>query len=62
MSRYLNELFTDTPITMWGLVLFFALFVALFCWVYLRRGAYEFYESLALMPFQEEGESNEHGR
>lgn len=53
MSRYLNQLFTDTPITMWGLVIFFVVFVALFCWVYLRKGAYEFYERLSKMPFQE---------
>lgn len=53
MSRYLNELFTDTPITMWGLLIFFVLFLALFWWVYLRRGAYEFYEKLGHMPFHE---------
>ena len=57
MSRHLAEIFTNTPVTtIWGLILFFVLFVALFCWVYLRRGAYEFYESLSLMPFQEERE------
>lgn len=59
MSRFLNQIFTDAPLTVYGLIIFFAVFVGLFCWVYLRKGAFKQYEAMSLMPLREEELSRE---
>lgn len=58
-SKFLAQLFTDTPMTVVGLILFFTAFMALFAWVYFRKGAKQHYELMARLPFIHEGELHE---
>jgi cbb3-type cytochrome oxidase subunit 3 len=51
-STFLSQLFTDTPITVIGLILFLIAFVALFAWVYFRKGAKAHYVKMSLLALE----------
>lgn len=53
-SKFLSQLFTDTPLTLVGLILFVFAFSALFLWVFARRGAKQHYDNLAQIALREE--------
>lgn len=56
-SAFLNQLFTDTPLTVAGLVIFFGMFLLLCAWVYLRKGAKKQYDAIAQLPLTGDGEN-----
>ncbi|MGE3684325.1 MAG: cbb3-type cytochrome c oxidase subunit 3 [Bdellovibrionales bacterium] len=58
-SKFLTQLFTNVPLTVAGLILFFSAFLALIFWVYLRCGAKQQYEAIARLPLVNDGESYE---
>lgn len=58
-STYLSALFTDTFLTVAGLVIFFALFVLWFAWVYFRKDAIKTYEQMAQLPLRGDGDFHE---
>lgn len=53
-STFLNQIFTDIPITVIGLLLFFMAFMGLLGWVFLRKGAKEKYKEISKLPLREE--------
>ena len=55
-STYLTALFTDTFVTVAGLVIFFGLFSFWFAWVYFRKDALKQYDKIAQMPLREDGD------
>jgi cbb3-type cytochrome oxidase subunit 3 len=59
MSTFLRQLYTDTPLTIAGLLIFFTLFLLVCAWVFLRTGAKQQYEAIARFPLREDGESYE---
>lgn len=50
MSGYLRQLYTDTNLTAFGLLIFFTFFVTTFIWVYFRKSARAHYEAMGRMP------------
>lgn len=55
-STFLRDLYTNTPLTVAGLLIFFVVFMALFAWVYLRKGAKQQYEALGQLPLRNDGD------
>lgn len=53
-GAYLRQLFTDTPMTLVGLLIFFTCFSALTLWVFARKGARREYEALGQIPLETE--------
>lgn len=60
MGKYLTQIFTNTPLTIAGLILFFISFVALLVWVYARPGADIQYQKMAMLAFDEKDFDHEH--
>ena len=58
MSGYLRQMFTDTHLTAAGLLIFFAFFLTVCAWVFLRKDAKTHYEAMGHLPLTE-GESHE---
>lgn len=59
MSGYLRQVYTDTGLTVAGLVIFFAFFVTVFVWVYFRTSAKPHYEAMGRLPLLNDGEHHE---
>jgi len=54
MGALIRQVYSATPLTVWGLVLFFVLFLALVAWVFLRKGAKQEYQEIAQLPLRAE--------
>jgi cbb3-type cytochrome oxidase subunit 3 len=59
MSGFLRQIYTDTMLTVAGLLIFFVIFLLVCAWVFLRAGAKQQYEAIARFPLREDGETNE---
>ena len=57
-GKFLTQLFTDTPMTVVALVIFFVAFLSLTAFVFLRRNSREHYDAISRLPLSEGG-SNE---
>jgi len=55
-SKFLTQLFTNAPLTVLGLLIFFSVFCGLIIWVYFRKGAKKQYDAMAQMPLDNDGE------
>jgi hypothetical protein len=53
-AEFLSQLFTNTPLTVAGLLIFFIAFLVLFHRAYLRKEAKAEYEILAQLPLKED--------
>lgn len=53
MSGFLRQIYTDTNLTAYGLLVFFGFFISACAWVFLRKGARTHYESMGNLPLNE---------
>ena len=49
--------FTDIPLTVAGMLLFFGTFITIAAWTFFRSGSLDFYQSVANLPLGEEVEN-----